>query len=231
MSHSQNLLLAALPRTVFDAIRADLKLVELRHGDVLVETGGSILRVYFPHSGIISLVVELSIGDMIETATVGRDGAMGAGAALDGRVSFNKAIVQLAGIASVMNVERLRAIANENKRFRSLLLRHEQVLFAQAQQTAACNATHSVQARMSRWLLRMRDLAGERLQVRQEFLGQMMGVQRSTVSLVARTLQRAGCIQYRRGNIEILDAKGLRETACECYTTIGAHYQKLHESR
>src|ERR1700678_751619 len=95
-----------------------LKLVELNHGDVLAEAGGTVRRVYFPHSGIISLVVELSVGDMVETATVGRDGVIGATAALDGRISFNKGIVQLAGVASVMEVERLRALTEENKRFR-----------------------------------------------------------------------------------------------------------------
>jgi CRP-like cAMP-binding protein len=229
MSHSPNRLLASLPRAVFGAIKPDLKLVELNHGDVIAETGGLIRRVYFPHSGIISLVVELSIGDTIETATIGRDGVIGAAAALDGRISFNKGVVQLGGVASVMGVERLRALTDENKRFRSILIRHEQVLFAQAQQSAACNASHSAEARMCRWLLRMRDLAGERLRLTQQFLGQMMGVRRSTVSLAANTLQRAGLIKYRRGNIEILDVEGLREAACECYATVAAHYQKLWE--
>jgi CRP-like cAMP-binding protein len=230
VSHSPNRLLASLPRAVFGAIKPNLKLFELIHGDVLAETGGPIRRVYFPHSGIISLVVELSVGDMIETATVGRDGVIGAASALDGRISFNKGIVHLAGVASVMDVKRLRALTEENKRFRSLLIRHEQVLFAQAQQSAACNASHSAEARMCRWLLRMRDLGAERLKLTQEFLGQMMGVQRSTVALVTSALQRAGLIKCRRGNIEILDVEGLREAACECYATVAAHYQKLWKS-
>ena len=229
MSHSPNRLLASLPRAVFGAIKPDLKLVELRHGDVLSESGGLIRRVYFPHSGIISLVVELSVGDMIETATVGRDGVIGATSALDGRFSFNKGIVQLAGVASVIGVERLRVLTEENKRFRSILIRHEQVLFAQAQQSAACNASHTAESRMCRWLLRMRDLAGGRFKLTQQFLGQMMGLQRSTVSLAANTLQQAGLIRYRRGDIEILDVEGLREASCECYATVAAHYQKLWE--
>jgi len=129
-----------------------------------------------------------------------------------------------------MGVERLRVLTEENKGFRSILIRHEQVLFAQAQQTAACNASHTVEARMCRWLLRMRDLAGGRLKLTQQFLGQMMGVQRSTVSLAANTLQRAGLIKYRRGDVEILDVEGLREAACECYATVAAHYRKLWES-
>jgi len=230
LSHSANRLLASLPRAAFGAIKPTLKLVELRHGDVLVESGASIHRVYFPHSGIVSFVVELDAGDMIETATIGRDGVIGAASAFDGRISFNTGIVQLAGIASVMTVERLRALTEANKRFRSLLIRHDQVLLAQAQQSAACNASHSAEARICRSLLRMKDLAGERLPLTQQFLGQMMGVQRSIVSLVANTLQQAGLIEYRRGIIEILDVAGLRKTVCECYATVAAHYQKLWEA-
>ena len=227
MSHSQNRLLASLSPAVFGAIKPDLKLVEFNLGDVLAEAGGPIRRVYFPHSGIISLVVELNGGDMIETATVGRDGVIGAVSALDGRISFNKAIVQLGGVASVIGVERLRALTEANKRFRSIIIRHEQVLFAQAQQSAACNASHTAEARLCRRLLRMRDLAGKRFKLTQQFLGQTMGVQRSTVSLAANTLQQAGLIKYRRGNIEILDVKGLSDAACECYVTVAAHYKKL----
>jgi len=171
MSHSPNHLLATLPSAVFGTIKPHLKFVELGDGDVFAETGSPIRRVYFPHSGIISLVVVLSGGEMIETATVGRDGVIGAASALDGRISFNKGIVQLRGVASVIGVERLRALTEENKRFRSIIIRHEQVLFAQAQQTAACNASHTAEARLCRRLLRMRDLAGKRFKLTQQFLG------------------------------------------------------------
>jgi CRP-like cAMP-binding protein len=229
VSHSQNRLLASLPRAVFGTIKPHLKFVELSDGDVLVETGRPIRRVYFPHSGIIFLVVELSSGDMIETAIVGRDGVIGAASALDGRISLNRSIVQLGGVVSVIGVERLRALTEANKLIRSIIIRHEQVIFAQAQQSAACNASHTAEARMCRRLLRMRDLAGKRFQVTQKFLGQMMGVQRSTVSLAANTLRQAGLIRYRRGNIEILDVEGLREASCECYATVAAHYRKLWE--
>jgi CRP-like cAMP-binding protein len=222
-------LLASLPRAVFGTIKPHLKFVELSDGDVLVETGRPIRRVYFPHSGIIFLVVELSSGDMIETAIVGRDGVIGAASALDGRISLNRSIVQLGGVVSVIGVERLRALTEANKLIRSIIIRHEQVIFAQAQQSAACNASHTAEARMCRRLLRMRDLAGKRFQVTQKFLGQMMGVQRSTVSLAANTLRQAGLIRYRRGNIEILDVEGLREASCECYATVAAHYRKLWE--
>ena len=109
--------------------------------------------------------------------------------------------------------------------FRSLLIRHEQVLFAQSQQSAACNASHKVEARMCRWLLHMRDLAGnDDLTLTQDFLAQMLSVRRPSVSKVANPLQKAGLIKYSRGNIQVLDAKGLQKRACECYGTVKAHY-------
>ena len=159
---------------------------------------------------------------------VGRDGVFNASSALDGQVSLNKGIVQLAGAASVIDVAPLRKIAAEFEPFRSLLIRHEQVLFAQSQQSAACNSSHTVEARMCRWLLRMRDLAdGHDLTLTQEFLAQMLGVQRPTVSLVANTLQKAGLIEYCRGTIHLLDIEGLKQGSCECYATVKAHYDRL----
>ena len=228
MAHSANKLLDSVPAKTFAAIEPHLKTVELVHGEVLAEAGNEVTRVYFPHSGVISLVVELSIGDMIETAMVGHDGALNISSALDGKVSLNKAIVQLAGAASTIDVDQLRKIVREFDAFRSLLIRHEQVLFAQSQQSAACNASHSVEARMCRWLLRMRDLAAaDDLVLTQEFLAQMLGVRRPSVSLVAHTLQKAGLIKYRRGNIRLLDVVGLNDGSCECYGTVKAHYDRM----
>ena len=228
MVKSPNRLLASLPADAFLAITPHLKVVELKFGDVIAEAGSSIQQVYFPYSGVISLVVELDAGAMVETAMVGCDGAFNAASALDGKVSLNKGIVQLAGSAGVMGADRLRRLADELKPFRSLLIRHEQVLFAQSQQSAACNASHSVEARMCRWLLHMRDLAGTNdLMLTQEFLAQMLSVRRPSVSIVASPLQKAGLIKYSRGNIRVLDVKGLQKRACECYGTVKAHYKRL----
>jgi CRP-like cAMP-binding protein len=231
VSKSPNRLLASLPANIFSAISPHLKIVELKFGDVVADAGSPIRQVYFPYSGVISLVVELHVGTMIETAMVGRDGALNAAPALDGRVSLNKGIVQVAGSAGTIEVNRLRRLANEFEPLRAILIRHEQVLFAQSQQSAACNASHSVEARMCRWLLYMRDLAGsEDLVLTQEFLAQMLGVRRPSVSLVANTLQKAGLIKYSRGRVRLLDIKGLQKGACECYGTVKAHYQRLLSS-
>ena len=228
MSKSPNRLLASLPADTFSAVSPHLKIVELKFGAVLAEAGSPIRQVYFPYSGVISLVVELEVGMMIETAMVGRDGALNAAPALDGKVSLNKGIVQVAGSAGTIEANRLRRLANELEPFRSALIRHEQVLFAQSQQSAACNASHSVEARMCRWLLYMRDLAGsDDLILTQEFLAQMLGVRRPSVSLVANMLQKAGLIKYSRGQVRLLNVKGLQKGACECYGTVKAHYERL----
>ena len=129
MHKSPNRLLASLSSDAFSQIAPHLKVVELKFGDVLAEPGGPIRRVYFPFSGAISLVVELEVGQF-ETALVGHDGVLNAASALDGKVSLNKGIVQMAGSAGAIDVDQLRRLADEIKPFRSLLLRHEQVLFA-----------------------------------------------------------------------------------------------------
>jgi CRP-like cAMP-binding protein len=142
--------------------------------------------VYFPTTAVISLVVSLSTGEMIEAAMVGRDGVVGASAALEANVSISRAIVQIGGSVLACEAHRLKFLAFQNAKLLALLVRHDQAVYAQAQQSAACNATHNVEARMARWLLRARDLAGgESLPFTQEFLGEMLGVRRTSVSLRA----------------------------------------------
>jgi CRP-like cAMP-binding protein len=226
--HSTNQLLASLPVADFELIRPHLHHTELVHQTVLVRAGQPISQIYFPHSGIISLVVSLAGGETIEAAMVGCDSVFGGAAALDGAIALNDAIVQLPGNASVLDIKHLRRAAEQSLPFRTTLIRHEQALFAQAQQSAACNAAHPVEARLSRWLLRARDLSpGDKLTLTQEFLGQMLGVQRTSVSLVANTLQSAGMIRYRRGQIDIVNLEALMESSCECYGTVKGHYDRL----
>jgi CRP-like cAMP-binding protein len=223
--------LAALPAADFNLLRPHLRSVGLKHEATLARTGEPLADVYFPHSGIISLVVRLAEGDTIEAAMVGRDSVFGASAALDGAIAMNDAIVQLPGTGSVLDVAHLRKAVEQSVSFRTTLMRHEQGLLAQALQTAACNASHTVESRLSRWLLRARDLSeSDTLSLTQEFLAQMLGVERTSVSPVANTLQHAGIIRYRRGRIEIVNLAGLREVSCECYAAVKAHYDSLLSS-
>jgi CRP-like cAMP-binding protein len=223
-----NHLLALLPSGDFALLRPYLKEIKLVHEAILFGTGDSIDRVYFPQSGVISLVVELEGGEMIEAAMIGRDSIVGGSSALDGKIALNKAIVQVPGVASVLDVLRLRQVADQSVTFRTTLIRHEQVLLAQALQSVACNAAHSLESRLARWLLRTRDLTGsDTLPLTQEFLAQMLGVRRTSVSLVANALQKAGLIHYERGRIEIANLIGLGEASCECYETVKGHYDRL----
>jgi CRP-like cAMP-binding protein len=184
--------------------------------------------VYFSTNAIVSLVVGLSTGETLEAAMVGKDGAVGSAAALDGKISINRAIVQIPGNGFVCEADALRGAALQSQNLLSLIVRYEQTVLVQAQQSAACMATHDVEARLCRWLLRARDLTGgDTLPFTQEFLAEMLGVRRTSVSTVAHALQRAGMIKYTRGKIEILDADALREGACECYDTVKSQYEAL----
>jgi len=228
LPRSPNHLLAALPAADFELLRPHLETVELVQEAVLVGAGNRVKQVLFPHSGVISLVVSLAGGGTVEVASVGNDSIFGGSAALDGNISLTDAIVQLPGTASSLDVSVLRTVASHSIAFRTTLIRHEQALFAQAQQSAACNAMHSAESRLARWLLRMHDLAGEdRLHLTQDFLAQMIGVQRNSVSTVAHALQEAGIIKYSRGNIEITNLEALKEASCECYEAVQAQYKRL----
>lgn len=230
MPHRQNFLLNRLEPAVLAQILPHLTLVDLQHGHVLAETHQRVERVYFPHSGIISCVVELLGGGAIETGMIGNDGEFGATQALDHKVSLNHVVMQIAGAASVISSDRIREIANELPSFRGLLVKYEQFFLAQVQQTAACNAVHDVQARTCKWLLRMHDLVGVDLPLTQEFLAQMMGVRRTSVTQVAGHLQKAGMITYSRGRIHIVDLDQVRAWACECDEDVRSHYRRMFQS-
>ena len=228
----KNLLLKQVGEADFKRLEPHLKTVAFAQHSVLFETDQKIKNVYFPIGAVVSLVVTLSTGEMVEAAMVGSDGIVGASAALDGRVAVCRGIVQLDGDIIVCDIDVLKSAALQSPNLLSLLIRHEQAVYAQAQQSAACFATHVVEARLCRWLLRARDLSeGDTLNFTQEYLAEMLGVRRTSVTVVAHTLQAAGLIKYARGKIQILDADGLRESACECYGTVKLHYERLLNGR
>jgi len=227
-SQSPNRFLNLLPARAYASIAPHLQTAELPQGQTLFDAGDAVTRVYFPHTGVVSLIVSLSSGEMIETGMVGRDSLAGGSAALDGKISLNKSIVQIAGGGSALSMDRLRRAADEHAEIKTALIRHEQAILVQAQQSAACNISHTLEARLARWLLRCRDLMqSDSLDLTQEFISEMMGVRRTSVSIIAGTLQKAGLIQYRRGHIHIADLEGPRDASCECYETVKAHTDRL----
>ena len=224
----KNILLSLLSTSDLKRLEPYLKPTQFEQHHVLFEADEQIRHVYFPTGGVVSLVVTLSTGETVEVAMVGLDGVVGASAALDGKVALSRGIVQLGGEIVVCDTEALKSTALQSPKLLALLIRHEQTVFSQAQQSAACFATHQVVARLSRWLLRARDLSGsDTLLFTQEYLAQMLGVRRTSVTVVAHTLQAAGLIKYARGKIQILDTEGLQDSACECYATVKSQYWKL----
>ena len=225
---SANGFLAALSADDFEFIRPRLRTVEIRQSDVLVQFGQPFKQVYMPHSGIISVVVRLTEGERVEIAMVGHDSMLGAFSTLGDPNSLGEAFVLLEGVASVLDVDHLQAAINRSIALRAILVRHGQALFAQAQQSVACNAFHAVERRLARCLLRVRDLSGsDAFILTQEMLAEMIGARRNSVSLVANALQRAGLIHYSRGHMQILNLDGLKKTSCECYGAVRDQYQRL----
>jgi CRP-like cAMP-binding protein len=190
---------------------------------VLVEVGDALGRAYLPHSGMISLIVRLGRGEHIQVAMIGRDSIFGAFSALGDPTALNSAVVLVRGVASTLDVDRLRAVADQSATFRAALLRHSRAVYAQAQQTAG---------RLARCLLQAHDLSGsDKLVLTQESMAQMIGARRNSVSLVANTLQQANFIHYSRGHIRITNLDGLSRTACECYATVKTQYERLLHPR
>jgi CRP-like cAMP-binding protein len=170
--------LASVPPRIYNSLQPHLRLVQLQQGTVLFRRGDIIDPVYFPCNGIISLVVELTRGPTIETAMIGRDSLCGGASALNAGISLNTSIVQLAGDGVTLDVDQFRGVAEKSPQFRAIVVHHEQALLAQTQQSAACNVSHQLEARLSRWLLRARDLSGsDSITKTQECLAQMLGVQ------------------------------------------------------
>src|SRR6185369_12626402 len=171
-----NQLLRMLDAADFDLLRPHLATVEMVRESVLGEAGAALRYVYFPHRGSVSITLGLSEGQMIEIAMLGRDSVVGGGAALTDGIALADAVVLFPGTASMLEITAFRTIAAASVPFRSLMVRHEQVLLAHAQQSLLCNTLHPVEARLARWLLRAHDLSdGSILPLTQEALAQMMG--------------------------------------------------------
>ncbi len=194
----------------------------LVHTRVLQEQGERIEYVYFPLNGIISLLAIMADGQAVESAMVGRGGGVGLAAGLGETRATSRTVVQASGSALRISAAQFHKLARQNPSLTARIGAHQQMLLGQVQQTAACNSLHDAEQRLARWLLQAHDLIGEdsTIPFTQEFLSNILGVRRTTVTLVAGTLQSAGLIRYRRGLIQVLDRGGLEDAACECYGVV-----------
>jgi CRP-like cAMP-binding protein len=224
----QNRLLTVLDAQDLELVSSKLVPVTLEKGALLYDPGDMIDAIYFPDDCVISLMTLMESGAAIESAAIGREGALGLMAAVSPRQSLSRAIVQVPGRARRITAAHLHRAWEQSARIRDLIDRHNEALFAHAIHSVACNALHSVEARFCRWLLSCHDrIDSSTVSLTQEFLADMLGVQRTTVTVVARALQAAGLIRYRRGVVDILDRAGLEAIACECYRAVRRNYQRL----
>jgi CRP-like cAMP-binding protein len=224
----QNRLLAALDARDLELVSSKLVPVILEKGALLYEPGDMVDTIYFPDDCVISLMTLMESGAAIESAAIGREGALGLMAAVSPRQSLVRAIVQVPGRARRITAAHLHRAWEQSSQIRDLIDRHNEALFAHAIQSVACNALHSVEARFCRWLLSCHDrIDSSTVALTQEFLADMLGVQRTTVTVVARALQAAGLIRYRRGMVDIVDRAGLEAISCECYGAARRNYQRL----
>jgi CRP-like cAMP-binding protein len=220
--------LEALPREDFQLIASHLVSEKIAQGTVLYEAGAKVDRVYFPISGMVSLVVVMRDGKTVETATVGREGAIGAMAGVGLHVSRVRAIAQLPVFASRIAAPEFRKAAEASKPIADMCILCNEVLLEQARITAACNARHNVEARFCRWLLQTRNRAeSDTIMLTQEFLSEMLGVRRTSVTAVAQKIQADGVISYSRGAIKILNLEALKALSCECCETLREHTSEM----
>jgi CRP-like cAMP-binding protein len=226
--YRDNRLLASLSPETLTSLERDLRHVSIAQGAVMFEPGAPLDTIYFPQTGLISLLVVTQTGDTLETATVGREGAVGLHGSFGKRFSFTRAVTQIGGRFSVIGAARFAELVNGTAAVHNLISRYTEVQWAEAQQIAACNAVHDGVSRLARCLLQSADRIGrDELPLTQETLAQMLGVRRTTVTLLAKTLKAKGLIRYSRGRIILANRKGLENSACECYHAVGQDQMPL----
>ncbi len=220
-----NQFLAAFEPAVRARIMCHLQPVTMKLGTVVCEAGGLLKHAYFPEGSVLSLLTVLENGSAIECANIGREGAFGIFSAMYSRVSFNQCVVQLEGPLLRCPIEPLRIEFEGSEHMRNLFVSYSETLLSQVMQTVACNALHTVEERICRWLLMMHDRAGgEPLTYTHEFLSRILGANRTSVTLAAQALQNRALIRYRRGLMQIHDRAGMEKTSCECYAIVKARF-------
>jgi CRP-like cAMP-binding protein len=216
-----NQLLAALPKKDYLRLQPHLEEIPLVFEEVLFQPNGLLSDVYFPNSGIVSLLAAVNERSTLEVGLVGNEGMVGLNVFMGVNSSLNRAVVQGAGSAMKMKATAFRRMSNHGGVLQQLLKRYSHSVLTQVTQSAVCNQFHAVDARLARWLLMTHDRMGDdEFQLKQEFLSNMLGVRREGVSKAAGGLQKRKLIRYSRGRLNILDRAGLEATSCGCYEII-----------
>jgi CRP-like cAMP-binding protein len=219
----RNRLLLALPSSDLQRLTPELEQISCERAQVLMEADSSLDHVFFPDSGVISAVAVYADGSIIEMATTGREGCTAVQAVLGAESSSIRLLVQLPGGAAKMSRTAFTQAMEAIPSFRSLMYAYVQAFLEQVLVSVACNGAHSLKQRLARWLLTMRDRGDDdALQITQDLLAQMLGVQRPTITNAARELERAGLVARGRRQVTILDRPGLIAASCECYRLVRA---------
>lgn len=227
----ENRLLAAIPPDEYSRVLAYMEIVPLKYKQPLYLNNQPIEYVYFPKQGVVSLLTIMGDGSAVEVGTVGNEGMVGLPVLLGAKSVPGQSFAQIPGEAWRMSVDAFKVHVFAGSPLHELLQRYTQALFNLIAQSAACNRLHSIEERFARWLLMTADrVETNSFLLTQEFLAQMLGVNRSSVSLTASIIQRAGLIEYVRGQMTILDRSGLEATTCECYQIVKAEFERLLNS-
>ena len=223
-----NRLLGALPTEELEHLRPHLETVTLKIKDYLYEPGRPIEYVYFPIDCVTSTMATMKDGRMVEVGTIGKEGMDGLPVFLGAQAAPLASFCQVPGDAARMTVDAFRSEVGPDDRLHDLLRRFTEATLVFAAQSSACNRLHSVEQRCGRWMLHTHDRVGkDEFYLTQEFLSQMLGVRRASVSEVAVTFQREGLISYSRGRLRICDRPGLEAATCECYGVITKEFDRL----
>lgn len=225
-----NYILNALPEEDFSRLLPELRAVELPHGQILYAPDEAIEHVYFPNNSTASIVAMTADGQCVESAVIGREGMAGINVLMGVEAMPNEVIVQLGGDALQMSTAAIRREFKRGGAMQDLLLRFTHALMIQIGQTTLCNRLHSIDRRLSRWLLMCRDrAASDQLKLTQEFISIMLGANRARVTMSAIALQNAGFIKYTRGSIVITDREGLENFTCACYKSVKEEYDRYQK--
>jgi CRP-like cAMP-binding protein len=220
-----NRLLATMPAEVRAMVEPRAEMLDLRAGDILLRRGDQVESTVFPvGETMVSMGVELAGGRSVEVASIGREGAVGGIISCGSAPAFSRAVVLVGGPAMRLPMKMLETAKQRSGFVNNLFCRFSDYLLAQVMQSVACNAFHSIPERAARWLLHAQDRAGERIELTQEGFADLLGVQRTTVNAVIRSLQEEGLIATGRGVVRIVDRPGLRQRSCECYTRLEDHF-------
>jgi CRP-like cAMP-binding protein len=217
----RNRLLLALPSRVLRRLVPDLEDIPCPSGQVLLDADSSLDYVFFPHSGVISVVAVYANGNTIEMATIGREGCSGVQALLGAKMSSVRLLVQIPGSAAKISRAAYSRAVESMPSFRALMYDYVEAFLEQVMVSVACNGAHSLKERLARWLLMMRDRSDEdTLSITQDILAEMLGAQRPSITNAAQELERAGLIERGRKQVTILDRQGLTKASCECYQLV-----------